>query len=132
MKIKEANLLNISVFVNHVVIVFWGPNEGDRKRTYISRMFSEYMPTFRVEEPTTQFVQWVQLSSEETVQWHKLWQLPDTNLPRRLQYINVFHQKKNKLWETLSQVLFVESNHLNYPIAMFKFVMVQPWNMGVC
>ena len=29
--------------------------------------------------------------------------------------INVFHQRKNKLWETLSQVLFVESNHLNYP-----------------
>jgi hypothetical protein len=27
----------------------------------------------------------------------------------------VFHQRKNKLWETLSQVLFVESNHLNYP-----------------
>jgi hypothetical protein len=29
-------------------------------------------------------------------------------------FINVFHQRKNKLWETLSQVLFVESNHLNY------------------
>ena len=57
----------------------------------------------------------VQLSSEETVQWHKLWQLPDTNLPRQLQYINMFHQRKNKLWETLSQVLFMESNHLNYP-----------------
>ena len=39
----------ISVFVNHVVIVFWGPNEGDRKRTYIPRLFSEYMLTFRVE-----------------------------------------------------------------------------------
>ena len=36
-------------------------------------------------------------------------------LPCQLQYINVFHQRKNKLWETLSQVLFVESNHLNYP-----------------
>jgi hypothetical protein len=35
--------VNISVFVNHVVIVFWGPNEGDRKRTYIPRLFSEYM-----------------------------------------------------------------------------------------
>ena len=67
--------------------------------------------TFHKSTPTTQFVQ----SSEETVQWHKLWQLLDTNLPRQLQYINVFHQKKNKLWETLSQVLFVESNHLNYP-----------------
>ena len=42
---------NISVFVNHLAIVFWGPNEGDRKRTYISRLFSEYMLTFRVEEP---------------------------------------------------------------------------------
>jgi hypothetical protein len=31
--------VNISVFVNHVVIVFWGPNEGDRKRTYIPRLF---------------------------------------------------------------------------------------------
>ena len=41
--------VNISVFVNHVVIVFWGPNEGDRKRTYIPRLFSEYMLTFRVE-----------------------------------------------------------------------------------
>ena len=71
--------------------------------------------TFHKSTPTTQFVQRVQLSSEETVQWHKLWQLPDTNLPRQLQYINVFHQRKNKLWETLSQVLFVESNHLNYP-----------------
>ena len=71
--------------------------------------------TFHKSTPTTQFVQRVQLSSEETVQWHKLWQLPDTNLPRHLQYINVFHQKKNKLWGTLSQVLFVESNHLNYP-----------------
>jgi hypothetical protein len=38
----------ISVFVNHVVIVFWGPNEVDRKRTYIPRLFSEYMLTFRV------------------------------------------------------------------------------------
>ena len=63
-------------------------------------------------------VQRVQLSSEETVQWHKLWQLPDTNLPRQLQYINVLHQRKNKLSETLSQVLFVESNHLNYPQIM--------------
>ena len=71
--------------------------------------------TFHKSTPTTQFVQRVQLSSEETVQWHKLWQLPDTNRPRQLQYINVFHQRKNKLWETLSQVLFVESNHLNYP-----------------
>ena len=34
-----------------VVIVFWGPNEGDRKCTYIPRLFSEYMLTFRVEEP---------------------------------------------------------------------------------
>jgi hypothetical protein len=34
--------VNISVFVNHVVIVLWGPNEGDRKRTYIPRLFSEY------------------------------------------------------------------------------------------
>jgi hypothetical protein len=33
--------VNISVFVNHVVIVFWGPNEGDRKRTYIPHLFSE-------------------------------------------------------------------------------------------
>ena len=41
--------VNISVFVNYVVIVFWGPNEGDRKRTYIPRLFSEYMLTFRVE-----------------------------------------------------------------------------------
>jgi hypothetical protein len=40
--------VNISVFVNHVVIVFWGPNEGDRKRTYIPRLFLEYMLTFRV------------------------------------------------------------------------------------
>ena len=31
--------VNISVFVNHVVIVFWGPNEGDRKRTYIPVCF---------------------------------------------------------------------------------------------
>ena len=71
---------------------------------------------FHKSTPTTQFVQQVQLSSEETVQcqWHKLWQLLDTNLPRQLQYINVFHQRKNKLLETLSQVLFVESNHLNY------------------
>ena len=61
--------------------------------------------TFHKSTPTTQFVQRVQLSSEVT----------DTNLPRQLQYINVFHQRKNKLWETLSQVLFVESNHLNYP-----------------
>jgi hypothetical protein len=42
--------------------------------------------TFHKSTPTTQFVQRVQLSSEETVQWHKLWQLPDTNLPRQLQY----------------------------------------------
>jgi hypothetical protein len=42
-------IVNISVFVNHVVIVFWGPNEGDRKSTYIPRLFSEYMLTFRVE-----------------------------------------------------------------------------------
>jgi hypothetical protein len=48
----------------------------------------------KISTPTTQFVQRVQLSSEETVQWHKLWQLLDTNLPRQLQYINVFHQKK--------------------------------------
>ena len=41
--------VNISVYVHHVVIVFWGPNEGDRKRTYIPRLFSEYMLTFRVE-----------------------------------------------------------------------------------
>jgi hypothetical protein len=41
--------VSISVFVNHVVIVFWGPNEGDRKSTYIPRLFSEYMLTFRVE-----------------------------------------------------------------------------------
>ena len=34
--------------------------------------------TFHISTPTTQFVQRVQLSSEETVQWHKLWQLPDT------------------------------------------------------
>jgi hypothetical protein len=39
----------MSAFVNRVVIVFWGPNEGDRKRTYIPRLFSEYMLTFRVE-----------------------------------------------------------------------------------
>jgi hypothetical protein len=32
-------------------LFFWGPNEGDRKRTYIPRLFSEYMLTFRVEEP---------------------------------------------------------------------------------
>jgi hypothetical protein len=32
-----------------VVIVFWGPNEGDRKRTYIPRLFSAFMLTFRVE-----------------------------------------------------------------------------------
>ena len=50
--------------------------------------------TFHKSTPTTQFVQRVQLSSEETVQWHTLWQLPDTNLPRQLQYINVFHQRK--------------------------------------
>ena len=31
--------------------------------------------TFHKSTPTTQFVQRVQLSSEETVQWHKLWQL---------------------------------------------------------
>ena len=42
--------------------------------------------TKKTSTPTTQFVQRVQLSSEETVQWHKLWQLPDTNLPRQLQY----------------------------------------------
>jgi hypothetical protein len=53
--------------------------------------------TFHKSTPTTQFVQRVQLSSEETVQWHKLWQLPDTYLPSQLQYINVFHQRKNKL-----------------------------------
>jgi hypothetical protein len=41
--------VNISVFVNHVVIVFWGPNEGDRKSTYIPCLFSEYMLTLRVE-----------------------------------------------------------------------------------
>ena len=52
--------------------------------------------TFHKSTPTTQFVQRVQLSSEETVQWHKLWQLPDTNLPRQLQYINVFHQSQGK------------------------------------
>ena len=40
--------------------------------------------TKKISTPTTQFVQRVQLSSEETVQWHKLWQLPDTNLPRQL------------------------------------------------
>jgi hypothetical protein len=34
--------------------------------------------TFHKSTPTTQFVQRVQLTSEETVQWHKLWQLPDT------------------------------------------------------
>jgi hypothetical protein len=50
-----------------------------------------------------------ELQPGSTVRWHKLWQLPDTNLPRQLQYINVFHQRKNMLWETLSQVLFVES-----------------------
>jgi hypothetical protein len=32
--------------------------------------------TFYKSTPTTQFVQRVQLSSEKTVQWHKLWQLP--------------------------------------------------------
>jgi hypothetical protein len=51
--------------------------------------------TFHKSTPTTQFVQRVQLSSEETVQWHKLWQLPDTNLPRQLQYINV---KQHLIW----------------------------------
>jgi hypothetical protein len=34
-----------------LLLFFWGPNEGDRKRTYIPRLFSEYMLTFRVEEP---------------------------------------------------------------------------------
>jgi hypothetical protein len=43
--------------------------------------------TFHKSTPTTQFVQRVQRvqlssGSEETVQWHTLWQLPDTNLPR--------------------------------------------------
>ena len=89
------------------------------KRLYEQKRYSFFNKklkyTFHKSTPTTQFVQRVQLSSEETVQWHKLCQLPDTNLPRQLQYINVFHQRKNKLWETLSQVLFVESNHLNYP-----------------
>ena len=53
--------------------------------------------TFHKSTPTIQFVQRVQLSSEETVQRHKLWQLPDTNLPRQLQYINVFHRRKNEV-----------------------------------
>jgi hypothetical protein len=34
--------VNISVFVNHVVIVFWCPNEGDQKRTYIPRTGNVY------------------------------------------------------------------------------------------
>jgi hypothetical protein len=37
--------------------------------------------------PTTHSVQRVQLSSKETVQWHKLWQFRDTNLPR---YIYIY------------------------------------------
>ena len=35
----------------------------------------KYTFQFHKSTPTTQFVQRVQLSSEETVQWHKLWQL---------------------------------------------------------
>jgi hypothetical protein len=34
--------------VNRVVIVFWSPNEGDRKRTYIPRLFSEYCIIFNI------------------------------------------------------------------------------------
>ena len=51
--------------------------------------------TFHKSTPTTQFVQRVQLSSEETVQWHKLWQLPVTNLPSQLQYIKVITKLPN-------------------------------------
>ena len=94
----------------------WFQKRPIGKDTLASFMFTlSKKKTFHKSTPTTPFVQRVQLSSEETVQWHKLWQLPDTNLPRQLQYINVFHQRKNKLWQTLSQVMFVESNHLNYP-----------------
>jgi hypothetical protein len=51
---KFQNLSNFNTSMTKylsvcVVIVFWGPNEGDRKRTYIPRLFSEYMLTFRVE-----------------------------------------------------------------------------------
>ena len=94
----------------------WFQKRPIGKDTLASFMFTlSKKQAFHKSTPTTPFVQRVQHSSEETVQWHKLWQLPDTNLPRQLQYINVFHQRKNKLWETSSQVLFVESNHLNYP-----------------
>ena len=55
--------------------------------------------TFHKSTPTTQFVQRVQLSSEETVQWHKLWQLPDTNLPRQLQLSSIMppHHSTSRL-----------------------------------
>ena len=70
--------VNISIFVNHVVIVFWGPNEGDQKRTYIPRLFSEYMLTFRVEEPVKMcvanqirnIIYVIQLSDRVYIMWH--------------------------------------------------------------
>jgi hypothetical protein len=40
---------NRPLFLSTTLLLFWGPNEGDRKRTYIPRLFSEYMLTFRVE-----------------------------------------------------------------------------------
>jgi hypothetical protein len=47
----ETDLQKLHPQCNRLWIVFWVPNEGDRKRTYIPRLFSEYMLTFRVEEP---------------------------------------------------------------------------------
>ena len=65
----------------------WFQKRPIGKDTLASFMFTlSKKQAFHKSTPTTPFVQRVQLSSEETVQWHKLWQLPDTNLPRQLQY----------------------------------------------
>ena len=82
--------------------------------------------TFHKSTPTTQFMQRVQLSSEETVQWHKLWQLPDTNLPRQLQYINVFikgktsyvrHYHKFCSWRATISTILNNATAQYFPVA---------------
>ena len=57
--------------------------------------------TFHKSTPTTQFVQRVQLSSEETVQWHKLWQLPDTNLPSSVAVYQRVSSKEKQVMEDI-------------------------------
>jgi hypothetical protein len=78
--------------------------------------------TKKISTPTTQFVQRVQLSSEETVQWHKLWQLPDTNLPRLLQYCHGMCFRASSVFVLSILFWFPQRTHYFWRVFWFLFM----------